>query len=94
MTASAAEFIRPVTFEALTARPVVTSLWDRGHALDHIRLGREADLIIVAPATAHLIARAAQGLADDFLTALLLGRRSPLLLCPAMNDLMYSKGGL
>ncbi|MEK6610601.1 MAG: bifunctional phosphopantothenoylcysteine decarboxylase/phosphopantothenate--cysteine ligase CoaBC [Gemmatimonadota bacterium] len=90
MTASAAEFIRPVTFEALTGRPVVTSLWDPGHALDHVRLGREPDLIIVAPATARLIARAAQGLADDFLTSLLLARRSPLLLCPAMNDRMYA----
>jgi phosphopantothenoylcysteine decarboxylase/phosphopantothenate--cysteine ligase len=90
MTASAAEFIRPVTFEALTARPVVTSLWDRGRALDHIKLGRTSDLIIVAPATASLIARMAQGLADDFLTALLLGRRSPVLLCPAMNDQMYA----
>ncbi|MDO8667138.1 MAG: bifunctional phosphopantothenoylcysteine decarboxylase/phosphopantothenate--cysteine ligase CoaBC, partial [Gemmatimonadales bacterium] len=90
MTASAAEFIRPLTFEALTGRPVVTSLWDPGHALDHVRLGREPDLIIVAPATARLIARAAQGLADDFLTSLLLARRSPLLICPAMNDQMYA----
>lgn len=90
MTAAAAQFIGPVTFEALTGRPVVTSLWDRGRALDHIRLGRAPDLVIVAPATAHLIARMAQGLADDFLTALLLGRRSPLLLCPAMNDQMYA----
>jgi phosphopantothenoylcysteine decarboxylase/phosphopantothenate--cysteine ligase len=90
MTASAAEFIRPATFEALTGRPVVTSLWDSGRALDHVRLGLESDLIIVAPATARLIARAAQGIADDFLTALLLARRSPLLLCPAMNDRMYA----
>ena len=90
MTASAAEFIGPVTFEALTGRPVVTSLWDPGHALDHVRLGRSPDLIIVAPATVQLIARAAQGLADDFLTSLLLARRSPLLLCPAMNDAMYA----
>ncbi|MBI1723704.1 MAG: bifunctional phosphopantothenoylcysteine decarboxylase/phosphopantothenate--cysteine ligase CoaBC [Gemmatimonadetes bacterium] len=90
MTASAAEFIRPVTFEALTGRPVVASLWEPGRALDHVRLGRDPDLIIVAPATARLIARAAQGLADDFLTSLLLARRSPLLLCPAMNDQMYA----
>ncbi|MFI5208473.1 MAG: bifunctional phosphopantothenoylcysteine decarboxylase/phosphopantothenate--cysteine ligase CoaBC [Gemmatimonadales bacterium] len=89
MTASAGEFIRPVTFEALTGRPVVTSLWERGHALDHVRLGRECDLIIVAPATAQLIARMAQGMADDFLTALLLARKAPVLLCPAMNDQMY-----
>ena len=90
MTASAAEFIGPVTFEALTGRPVVTSLWDRGRALDHVRLGREADLIIVAPATAQLIARMAQGLADDFLSTLLVARRAPVLLCPAMNDAMWA----
>jgi phosphopantothenoylcysteine decarboxylase/phosphopantothenate--cysteine ligase len=90
MTASAGEFIRPITFEALTGRPVVTSLWEAGHALDHVRLGRECDLIIVAPATAQLIARMAQGLADDFLTALLLARKTPVLLCPAMNDQMFA----
>jgi phosphopantothenoylcysteine decarboxylase/phosphopantothenate--cysteine ligase len=89
LTAAAAEFIRPVTFEALTGRPVVTSLWEPGRALDHVRLGREPDLIIVAPATARLIARMAQGMADDFLTSLLLARKSPVLLCPAMNDQMY-----
>jgi phosphopantothenoylcysteine decarboxylase / phosphopantothenate---cysteine ligase len=90
MTASATEFIRPLTFEALTGRPVVTSLWEPGHALDHVRLGRTPDLLIVAPATAQLIARMAAGMADDFLTALLLARTAPLLLCPAMNDRMYA----
>jgi phosphopantothenoylcysteine decarboxylase/phosphopantothenate--cysteine ligase len=90
LTQSAAEFVRPVTFEALTGRPVLTSLWDRGGALDHIRLGRAADLVIVAPATAHLLARVALGLADDFLTALLLARTAPVLLAPAMNDEMYA----
>ena len=91
MTASAAEFIRPLTFEALTARPVVSSLWEKDRALDHLRMGRgETDLIIVAPATAQVIARLAQGMADDFLTALLLARRAPVLLCPAMNDAMFS----
>jgi len=92
MTASAAEFVRPLTFEALTGRPVVTSLWDRGRALDHVSMGRgDTDLIIVAPATAQLIARMAQGMADDFLSALLLARKAPLLLCPAMNDVMYAR---
>ena len=92
MSSSATEFIRPLTFEALTGRPVVTSLWDHGRALDHVRMGRaETDLIIVAPATAQLIARMAQGMADDFLTALLLARKAPVLLCPAMNDVMYSR---
>ena len=90
LTAAAAEFVGPVTFEALTGRPVVTSLWQSGRALDHVRLGKEADLLVVAPATAHLIARAAQGMADDFLTALLLAGRTPVLMCPAMNDRMYA----
>jgi len=58
LTASAGEFIRPVTFEALTGRPVVTSLWDAGRSLDHVRLGRECDLIIVAPATSASVMRA------------------------------------
>lgn len=90
LTQAAAEFVRPLTFEALTGRPVVRSLWEPGEALAHIRLGHDADLIIVAPATANLIARAAQGIADDVLTALLLARTAPLLLAPAMNDEMYA----
>ena len=91
LTKGAGAFVGPVTFEALTGRPVLRSLWESGRALAHVRLGQEADLIIVAPATAHLIARAAQGLADDVLTALLLARRAPLLLAPAMNDEMYAR---
>src|SRR3989449_6433661 len=90
LTASAAEFVRPVTFEALTGRPVLTSLWERDRALAHIGLAREPDLVIVAPATAHLLARAAMGLADDVLTALLLARTGPVLAAPAMNDAMYA----
>jgi phosphopantothenoylcysteine decarboxylase / phosphopantothenate---cysteine ligase len=90
LTQSAAEFVRPLTFEALTGRPVQCSLWSSGGALSHVRLGHEADLIIVAPATAHLLARLAQGLADDLLTALLLARTAPLLLAPAMNDEMFA----
>ncbi len=90
LTESAAEFVRPVVFEALTGRPALVSLWDRGGALAHLRLAQAADLVIVAPATANLIARAAQGLADDVLTALLLARSGPVLLAPAMNDEMYA----
>ena len=91
LTAAAAEFVRPVTFEALTGRPVLTSLWERGRALAHIELGRDPDLIILAPATANILARAALGMADDLLTALLLARtRSPILAAPAMNDAMYA----
>lgn len=90
LTASAAEFVRPVTFEALTGRPVLTSLWDRGRALDHITLARDPDLAIIAPATANLLARAAAGIADDVLTAILLARTGPVLVAPAMNDAMYA----
>ena len=91
LTKGAGEFVGPATFEALTGRPVLSSLWERGRALAHIRLGQSADLILVAPATAHLIARVAQGLADDLLTTLLLARTAPLLLAPAMNDEMFAR---
>lgn len=90
LTRSAAEFVRPVTFEALTGRVVLTSLWDPGHALAHIELARDAHLVLIAPATAHLLARAAQGMADDLLTALLLARTGPVLVAPAMNDRMFA----
>lgn len=90
LTASGAEFVRPVTFEALTGRPVHTSFWERDRALSHIRLAREHDLIVLAPATANLLARAAQGIADDLLTAVLLASRAPVLVAPAMNDEMFA----
>ncbi len=90
LTRGAREFIGAATFEAVTRRPVRTSLWERDGALDHVTLGDEADLVIVAPATAHLIARAAMGMADDLLTALLLAAKGPVLLAPAMNDEMYA----
>lgn len=90
LTQGAAEFVRPLTFEALTGRPVLSSLWESGGALSHVRLGQHADLVIVAPATANLVARAAQGLADDFLTTLLLATTAPVLLAPAMNDGMFA----
>ena len=93
LTAAAAEFVRPVTFEALTGRPVLTSLWGPrgGHALAHIDLAKHPDLVIVAPATANILARAAMGMADDLLTTLLLARADrPMLAAPAMNDAMYA----
>ena len=91
LTKGAGQFVGPVTFEALTGRPVLSSLWEPGRALAHIRLGQNTDLIIAAPATAHLIARLAQGLADDILTSILLARTAPLLVAPAMNDEMYAR---
>ena len=90
LTAAAAEFVRPLTFEALTGRAVLTSLWTPGRALDHIALARDPDLMVLAPATANLLARAAAGIADDVLTAILLAREGPVLAAPAMNDAMYA----
>ena len=90
LTAGAAEFVRPVTFEALSGRPVLSSLWEGGRALDHIRLARDPDLVIVAPATANLLHRMAQGVADDLLSAVLLAREGPVLVAPAMNDAMFA----
>jgi phosphopantothenoylcysteine decarboxylase/phosphopantothenate--cysteine ligase len=90
MTEGAAEFVRPLTFAALSGRPVLTSLWQPEAALGHVRLAQAAELVIVAPATANLIARVAQGIGDDLLTTLLLARERPVLLAPAMNDAMYA----
>jgi phosphopantothenoylcysteine decarboxylase/phosphopantothenate--cysteine ligase len=89
LTRSASEFVGAITFEALTGRPVHTTLVATGSALDHIRLARESDVVCVAPATADLLARAAAGRADDLLTAVLLATRAAVLLCPAMNDQMW-----
>ena len=90
LTRSASEFIGGITFEALTGRPPHTSLFGVGHALDHIKLARAADAIVVAPATADFIARAAGGQADELLTATLLAAEAPVLLVPAMNDRMWA----
>lgn len=90
LTRSAREFIGSVTFEALTGRPVHSVLIGDGHALDHIKLAREAELMIVAPATADFLARAAHGHADELLSACLLATEAPVLLAPAMNDKMWA----
>lgn len=90
LTRSAREFIGSVTFEALTGRPVHTTLIGDGHALDHIRLAKQAELVIVAPATADFLARAAHGHADELLSACLLATEAPVLLVPAMNDRMWA----
>jgi len=90
LTRSAKEFIGAVTFEALTGRPVHSTLVGEGHALDHIRLAQAADLMIVAPATADFLARAAHGHADDLLLACLLATEAPVLVVPAMNDRMWA----
>lgn len=86
----ATTFVGVPTFESVTRRPVRTSLWEPGTALEHIATATRADLVIVAPATAHFIARAAIGMADDFLTAMLLATTAPVLIAPAMNDEMFA----
>lgn len=90
MTRAAREFVGAITFEAVTGRPVHTEIFGPGHALDHIKLAREANVIVVAPATADFVGRAAHGLADDLLSACLLAAQSKVLLVPAMNDRMWS----
>ena len=89
-TRSAASFVAPLSFEGVTGRSVYSELLSGEGSALHIRLGNQADLVLVAPATADLVARAAQGRADDLLTTTLLVTRAPILLAPAMNDRMFS----
>ena len=91
MTEAATRFVTPVTFQALSGRPVFVDQWDPRMAnnMAHIDLSREADAILVAPASANFLARVAQGLADDLLTTLVLARECPLLVAPAMNRQMW-----
>jgi phosphopantothenoylcysteine decarboxylase/phosphopantothenate--cysteine ligase len=88
-TAAALEFVGAPTWAALSGHPVSTSVWDHVHDVPHVRLGQQADLVVVAPATADLLARAAHGLANDLLTNVLLTARCPVLLAPAMHTEMW-----
>ena len=92
MTAAAAEFVTPLSVATLSADRVFTNLFDRNdeHDVGHIRLSREADLIVVAPATADLMAKAATGAANDLATAVLLASDKPVLMAPAMNPRMWA----
>ena len=92
MTAGARQFITPLTFQALTGRPVRTDLWDEAAeaAMGHIELARWADRVLVAPASADFLARLAHGLAGDLLTTLCLATDAPLSVAPAMNRLMWA----
>ncbi|OYY54644.1 MAG: phosphopantothenate synthase [Polynucleobacter sp. 35-46-207] len=91
MTQAAQQFVTPVTMQALTGNPVYTSQWDSSIAnnMAHIELSRAADAILIAPASADLMAKLSLGLADDLLTTLCLARDCPLLLAPAMNKQMW-----
>ncbi|MFG1933599.1 bifunctional phosphopantothenoylcysteine decarboxylase/phosphopantothenate--cysteine ligase CoaBC [Mycobacterium sp. NPDC048908] len=88
-TESALRFIGAATFEALSGNPVHTGVWDDVHQVPHVRFGQEADLVVVAPATADLLARAVAGRADDLLTATLLTARCPVMFAPAMHTEMW-----
>ncbi|MER5608046.1 bifunctional phosphopantothenoylcysteine decarboxylase/phosphopantothenate--cysteine ligase CoaBC [Micromonospora tulbaghiae] len=88
-TASALRFVGAPTWAALSGRPVADDVWSDVHEVPHVRLGQHADLVVVAPATADLLAKAAHGLADDLLTNTLLTARCPVLLAPAMHTEMW-----
>src|SRR6185437_2816846 len=88
-TESALKFVGAATWAALSGEPVTTDVWTDVEDVPHVRLGQEADLVVVAPATADLLARAATGRADDLLTATLLTARCPVLFAPAMHTEMW-----
>ncbi len=88
-TAAALKFVGAPTWAALSGKPVATDVWTDAHQVPHVRLGQHADLVVVAPATADLVARAAHGLADDLLTNTLLTARCPVVLAPAMHTEMW-----
>ena len=91
MTAAAREFVGPATFQALTGRAVLTDMWalPEDGVVGHVALGQHADALVIAPASADILARLASGRADDLLTSTALASRAPLLIAPAMNPLMY-----
>jgi phosphopantothenoylcysteine decarboxylase len=92
MTRAAQQFITPMTLQALARQPVASDLWDEGRGWEpgHVELADKADLLLVAPATANVIALFAQGLAPDFLSSLHLVCRAPILMAPAMNGKMWT----
>ncbi|MDH6124870.1 bifunctional phosphopantothenoylcysteine decarboxylase/phosphopantothenate--cysteine ligase CoaBC [Kitasatospora sp. GP82] len=88
-TAAALHFVGEATWAALSGRPAATETWERVHEVPHVRIGQQADLVVVAPATADLLAKAAHGMADDLLTNTLLTARCPVVFAPAMHTEMW-----
>src|SRR3954464_5720466 len=88
-TAAALEFVGAPTWSALSGKPVSTDVWSNVHQVPHVRIGQSADLVVVAPATADVLAKAAHGLADDLLTNTLLTARCPVVFAPAMHTEMW-----
>ena len=91
MTANATRFVTPLTFETLSGNRVICDMFSRdGTSIDHVSLGQESDLIIIAPATANFLAKMAHGIGDDFLSTFILAVTAKILICPAMDKEMYS----
>ncbi|MEU4240455.1 bifunctional phosphopantothenoylcysteine decarboxylase/phosphopantothenate--cysteine ligase CoaBC [Actinoplanes sp. NPDC026619] len=88
-TASALQFVGAPTWAALSGKPVATQVWDDAHEVPHVRIGRQAELVVVAPATADMLAKAAHGIADDLLTNTLLTATCPIVYAPAMHTEMW-----
>ena len=89
LTERATRFVGRATFDALGSEPTQMTVWDEASPIPHTRLGQKADLIVVAPATADLLARYAAGLADDLLTTTLIATAAPVVVCPAMHTEMW-----
>jgi len=92
MTKSGTEFVQPMTFEALIGNPVVTEMYGpkAPHGITHITLADTADMVVIAPATANIIAKIASGIADDMLTCVVLATKAPVIIAPAMHNNMYT----
>jgi phosphopantothenoylcysteine decarboxylase/phosphopantothenate--cysteine ligase len=92
MTEEAIQFVSPVTFRALTGRPVVTEMFDLASefSIEHVSLAKSADVVVIAPATANIIAKLAAGIADDMLCCTVLATKAPVLIAPAMETNMYT----
>src|SRR3954451_13072820 len=88
-TAAALRFVGAPTWAALSGQPVTTEVWDEAHEVPHVRIGRRAELVVVAPATADMLAKAAHGIADDLLTNTLLTATCPVVFAPAMHTEMW-----
>jgi len=91
MTRSAQRFVTPLTFEYLSNQPVITDLFERPgeHSADHVSISDAADVAVIAPATANIIGKIANGIADDALSTIIMAFRKPLIIAPAMNERMY-----
>jgi phosphopantothenoylcysteine decarboxylase/phosphopantothenate--cysteine ligase len=90
MTRSATKFVTPLTFEALSGNRVISDMWDaKTGPMEHIEWGQNADLVIIAPATANFVGKLAHGLGDDFLSTMVLAASARILVCPAMNSRMF-----